>query len=857
MIDHNTPSIVDTALNTAPTDSHTFLDGHVPEIETSGDTSTQTHQTLTNPFDFEDARDHEIEITNNDFMSEIFGELAIGELPFVIEVEGNPSHASWDKGKGWEPSSFAQKRSKNNYFTLATFKRESSEKFKRTKKNFVSCRGIYLDDIGTKAKSLNELGLPPSYAIETSAGNYQVGYLFNTPCNDLQLLERVHKLLCTEGLTDPGAGGWSTRLGRLPVGINGKYSPAFNCRLVRWLPENRYSLEEILHGLGLDPTTLTSTDAKPDRQKHIAIASERSSPQIVLSELKEKGLYKTDLGEGRHDITCPWVHEHSDGNDHGSAYLEPSATHPLGGYKCFHGHCAERGLKDLLNWLNVSMQTLDNRVEILIEPGMLHEHVQEAENILASTGNFFQRGGVIVNVLNHPTQLDARIIVMNKSQLTLAISRAICWKRFNAKLSDYLACDPPPKYVQHLHEAGTYEHLPVLKNLVRQPYLAPDGTIFDKPGFDPMTGMYGVFQSKEYNLKEKPSEEDARYAVSQLRDLIKEFSFANPVDEAAALAMILTAAIRASLSLAPMGHVRAPQIASGKSYLCTLIAAFATNTSASAYDFPTSEEECQKLLVSALLQAPAVLMFDNLTSDLLSYKSLCSALTSPTLTGRILGESRTAEVSTQTLFLSSGNNVDPVKDMTRRTITINLDPKCENPAQRNFEKDPVSTVMKDRAKFVSFALTLIRAYINAGRPDQKLRPLASFTQWTELIRSPLVWLGLPDPAKTLFDSMNSDPDREVLGRLLFLWHRQFGDRPTSVREVLDWCLRFHVDGSNLIAKEVLLEIAGERGEINNRRLGHWLKRHSGRIVDGLRFERTDTVKGGSACWKVIFAKPAS
>ncbi len=33
------------------------------------------------------------------------------------------------------------------------------------------------------------------------------------------------------------------------------------------------------------------------------------------------------------------------------------------------------------------------------------------------------------------------------------------------------------------------------------------------------------------------------------------------------------------------------------------------------------------------------------------------------------------------------------------------------------------------------------------------------------------------------------------------------------------------------------EIAEERGEINRRRLGKWIARHQGRIVDGLRFER--------------------
>ncbi len=857
MIDHNT-SVTD-AITSKDWSSELpmLLEDHEPEIDTGVIASTQTHQTLAGRSDSAIEEVFEVEITNNDFMSEVFGELPPGESPFVIEVEGDPNQASWHQGEGWRSSSLAQSCVTNNYYTLATFTPDSTQKFRRTKDKFARCYGIYLDDVGTKSTPLNALPLEPSYVIETSPGNYQVGYLFSTPCEDLQLLERLHKLLCKAGMTDPGAGGWSTRLGRLPVGINGKYDPAYNCRLVHWSPETRYTIDEMLLGLGLDGTALMPREATSVQQGTVVIVAEEFSPEVVLSQLKEKGLYKACLGDGRHDITCPWVHEHTNGHDHGSAYLEPSPAHPLGGYKCFHGHCADRGLKELLGWLGVCMQTPDSRAEILIEPGMLHEHVAEAEIVLASTGQYFQRGGMIVKVAHDPSQMEARIIVMNKSQLTLAVSRTICWKRYNTKVEDYQACDPPPKYIHPLHEAGTYEHLPVLNNLVRQPFLAPDGSILDKPGYDPMTGMYGVFDGEQYKLVDEPSEVDARNALLQLRDLIKEFSFASPVDESATLAMILTAAIRASLALAPMGHVRAPQIASGKSYLCSLIAAFATNTPASAYDFPISEEECQKLLVSALLQAPAVLMFDNLTSDLLAHKSLCSALTSPTLTGRILGESRTAEVSTQTLFLSSGNNVEPVKDMTRRTLTINLDPKCENPAQRHFQSDPLSTVLTNRAYFVGLALTVIRAYIVAGRPDQQLKPLASFMQWTALIRSTLVWAGMPDPAKSLFDGMNSDPDREVLGRLLFLWNRQFGDRPTGLREVLEWCLRIHGDGSSSMAKEVILEIAGERGDINNRRFGHWLKRHAGRIVDGLRFERTDTVKGGSACWKVVAASNLS
>ena len=48
---------------------------------------------------------------------------------------------------------------------------------------------------------------------------------------------------------------------------------------------------------------------------------------------------------------------------------------------------------------------------------------------------------------------------------------------------------------------------------------------------------------------------------------------------------------------------------------------------------------------------------------------------------------------------------------------------------------------------------------------------------------------------------------------------------------------------------MLREVAEERGEINRRRLGRWIARHQGRIVDGLRFER-DSGTSSAEKWRV-------
>lgn len=103
--------------------------------------------------------------------------------------------------------------------------------------------------------------------------------------------------------------------------------------------------------------------------------------------------------------------------------------------------------------------------------------------------------------------------------------------------------------------------------------------------------------------------------------------------------------------------------------------------------------------------------FDNLTGDLVAHKSLCTALTSKFMSGRILGVSKTATVGTRALFLSSGNNVGPVQDMTRRCLTIRLSPQCEVPAALSFTRpDLVRDVLRERGRYVSAALTIIRAW---------------------------------------------------------------------------------------------------------------------------------------------------
>jgi hypothetical protein len=57
-------------------------------------------------------------------------------------------------------------------------------------------------------------------------------------------------------------------------------------------------------------------------------------------------------------------------------------------------------------------------------------------------------------------------------------------------------------------------------------------------------------------------------------------------------------------------------------------------------------------------------------------------------------------------------------------------------------------------------------------------------------------------------------------------------------------------------REILHEIAGERDGINRRKVGWWIKRHAGRIVDGRRFVRASGNRSAEA-WRVESVSPVS
>ena len=83
----------------------------------------------------------------------------------------------------------------------------------------------------------------------------------------------------------------------------------------------------------------------------------------VITALKILGLYKKPLGLGKHDVTCPWVAEHTKGRDNGTVYIENKSKSSLGGFRCQHTHCQHRSIKEFVVYLEKAITELEARAK--------------------------------------------------------------------------------------------------------------------------------------------------------------------------------------------------------------------------------------------------------------------------------------------------------------------------------------------------------------------------------------------------------------------------------------------------------------------------------------------------------------
>lgn len=809
----------------------------------SGESGDNGNLTPLSPLSPAPSSEQNVPEDNAAFLAVVLASAGEDETVAMCSKPGDPTSGPWialdakNVGQTCPPTS-------NNYFNCSSLRRTADGHLRATTAQVSRFSVLLLDDVGTKVPLKAVAGLPPTYAIKTSPGNFQYGYVLETPLENLHEIAALQDAVADAGLCDNGAKG-AARWARLPYAINGKEKyrdddgQLYHCELSHW-SGRRFSLGEIHEGfkLGTKPHVVAKnrTRRHVSRAKPTNISHDVFRPKLdenpVITALKTRNLYKCETKPGVHEIICPWVEQHTDQVDTGTAYFEPTDTYPKGGLKCHHSHGDDFGIGTLASHLGIKLQEARNRHEIRYEAGAIDQVVKACDYVLSQVGNIFQAGGVIVILRETEGSNDVRMEPASMAELTIALAAACSFLSYNRKEQEWRPIDIPERVLRTLLGASRYAYLPNLRGIARQPYYRPgQGSLVTTAGYDTLSGIYGWFDENAVQLGPLTLE-GAKFALAKLEGLIEEFDFETPTDRAATLAAMITATVRSYLPVAPAFLTTAPESGVGKSYLNSLIVPFAGGEPARA-SFPLTADEATKSVLALLMSSPACIEYDDMVCNCKPHAILNRALTSDTITDRILSVSKTATVSTNTFIIGSGINIAPERDMNRRVITIRLASRPDNRISRKFKGKPAEYVREHRMEMMGHVFTILEAWKAAGHPKSDIPSIASYNgEWSEICRHPLVWLGKPDPAQSLFNQVEDDVDGEMLGFLLHEWHAAFGSTPVTVRKVVE--TGFTNTSSRLFALLDELPIQ-DGGRISNNKLGWYISLRAKRIVGGLRF----------------------
>lgn len=387
--------------------------------------------------------------------------------------------------------------------------------------------------------------------------------------------------------------------------------------------------------------------------------------------------------------------------------------------------------------------TWPERQQIRVADGELPAILDSIERFVAT--RYYSRASRIVRIE------DGQIRNCAPSYLSTEISRHCDVTRYDARSKDYRKTDLPEKYANAFEERETWSSVRPLDALVRSPFVREDGSMVDHPGYDPQSRCFAAFDPYEFwELPDSISEEEAHAALEKLLDPFNEIPFETEAARSAFVALILTELVRIALPRAPAFFIPAPDKGTGKTMLTLMAAIIAHGVAPSLRTWPNTGEELRKQIFASLLAGERSLLFDNVPEGSKLHSSELSALiTAPTYSDRKLGVSENVALPNKTVLVINGNNINPTRDLARRSIVIRLNGNMPGAElrKRTFKiPDLESYVRAHRVQLLMAALTIVKAHQQSGHAGPTALP--TFERWSRLVRDALIWLGLPDPCDT-------------------------------------------------------------------------------------------------------------
>lgn len=357
----------------------------------------------------------------------------------------------------------------------------------------------------------------------------------------------------------------------------------------------------------------------------------------------------------------------------------------------------------------------------------------------------------------------------------------------------------------------------------------------------------------------KEDAEDAAKFV--LDEVFSDFPFKDVASRANVFAALITVLTKPMIKgNIPLGLFDKPQAGTGASLLTEVVAEVTTGRAACMQTQPGTDEEWRKAITSVLTLGPQIVVIDNVSNMLRSAK-LSQVLTATTWRDRILGQSKMIDLPQTAAWFATGNNIQIGGDIARRAYWIRIDAEDARPWLRNGFKHPElkEWIREHRGELLSKLVTMVQAWVVAGRPKSNVKPVGSFEEWTNVIGGILAYAGVEGflgNAKELYDS--ADQENAQWDLFLEEWQKLHRSDPITAAILKAELTDYH-DVYKTFQNEMPEEIIkatgkGTRGALA---LGQTLRRRADQIFpSGRKLTSVIDTHTKTSQWKAITVKTA-
>ena len=484
--------------------------------------------------------------------------------------------------------------------------------------------------------------------------------------------------------------------------------------------------------------------------------------------------------------------------------------------------------------------------------------------LLSKRGDIFDHDGVLAIIVDEDVSGEESrktIQHLNSATLRELISETCCfyiWGQNSATGEKVPIWQRTPRWTYDaIHVRGSWSGIRPLRGVVASPVLRADGSILQTQGYDADSGLYVDLSETFPTITSDPTAEAVKLAVDLLFDLVSDFPFASDAARSGWLASLFTPLAREAYRgcTGPLFLFDANVRGSGKSLLADINSLIVTGREATRMTAPQNDEECRKRITALVNDSDRLVLIDNIAGNFGS-PALDAALTGTVWKDRRLGHTELIEAPLRMTWYGSGNNVILAADTARRVCHIRLESPLENPEDRDGFKYPDirKHVRQHRPALLAAALTILRGFIAAKRPDQKLKPWGSFEGWSDLVRAAIVWCGLVDPGETRTElRLTADSEagslRQMLMAVAHVDQDQHGLRTSDMLKIATARDQAYATDEVEVMRDAIEVFCGRQIiKASAQHLGNRLSHFRNRVVDQMSLNCT--VKRGSNYWFV-------